>query len=105
MKWEDATYLIGEVNNVKKIGYVYKLYDESDTLIYIGKTICLLERMKNHRSEGRLWPLVSRIEYIEVPLADLDQEEIKLIHELHPKMNRQCRTPMCYAVTRERYGW
>lgn len=99
--WYDRTDLIDQTDNASQVGYIYKFFGRDNELIYIGKTVSLIARMKAHKSEGRIWPKVARIEVCEVPLADLARLEGQLIHENHPSENRMCVAD-CYRVARER---
>ena len=73
--------------------YIYKMYNNKDELLYIGKTHNLYARMNAHFSSSQLkdqvWKLeVNKIEVIELyNQYDIDIIEIYLIGKEKPKYN------------------
>ena len=73
--------------------YIYKMYNDKDELLYIGKTHNLYARMNAHFSNSQLkdqaWKLkVDKIEVIELyNQYDIDIIEIYLIGKEKPKYN------------------
>ena len=73
--------------------YIYKMYDENEELLYIGKTTNIRNRIKQHFSrdiiEKQPWKEdVFRVEYFELyTKVDMDIAELYLIATERPKYN------------------
>jgi predicted GIY-YIG superfamily endonuclease len=69
---------------------VYQLFDGDGTLMYVGVSLSLAQRMRQHRQGKRWWPQVARIE---VSHCATRQEalfmEFCLIQRLQPRYNVQ----------------
>lgn len=70
---------------------VYRCYDASGCLLYVGISLTVAQRMGQHRSNP-WWPLVSRIEVEHHPDRDTARtREQELIWDLAPLYNRAGR--------------
>lgn len=73
--------------------YIYKMYDENEELLYIGKTTNIRNRIKQHFSKDTIekqpWKEdVFRVEYFELyTKVDMDIAELYLIATERPKYN------------------
>lgn len=69
---------------------VYRLYDRTGALLYVGISLSVAERMQQHRNGKRWWPQVARIE-----ITHCSSREAALFHEfvtiqqLQPRYNVQ----------------
>jgi DNA-directed RNA polymerase subunit N (RpoN/RPB10) len=68
---------------------VYRAYDAQGQLLYVGKSIGLLTRLRDHRSTDKWWKAISRLEleHFDSP-EDAFVREAQLIHELKPPYNK-----------------
>lgn len=79
---------------MKMGGYVYKLLDDADKILYIGKTRDIKQRLREHRSRGHLpaecYDAVKWVEIYMLPTyADAGIVERYLIGVEKPKYNKQ----------------
>lgn len=68
--------------------YIYKMFNKNDEIIYIGKTLNLKERIKQHKQEKDWFCEVSIIYYaVCESKTDMDIYEIYYINKCNPKYN------------------
>ena len=79
---------------INRKGYVYKFLDEKNNVLYIGKTVNMEQRMKNHFSKKShlantdLYSKVQRIEYLTCKDEfEALQKELTYINLYKPKYN------------------
>lgn len=97
MKTEkDKTYLDHLIKNLPHKPGIYKMKDNTDQIIYIGKALDLRKRVSgyfksNNRHDAKTKKLVSRIADIDIVTVDTELEaimlETNLIKEYRPKYN------------------
>ncbi len=81
---------------------VYRLYDEKDTLLYVGVTVDLNGRTKAHRSQTPWWPEVARAETIAYAGRSLAYAaRARAIEQEHPLKNQ----PLRRSPKQERRDW
>ncbi len=86
--WTDRSDLIGKARPC-----VYRLLDDSGTVIRVGKASRdLLGRLQGYRREA-WWDDVVGLETLMVPLEALTVAEGREIHRWHPRHNSHC--PVC----------
>lgn len=66
------------------IGFVYFLCSEANEVLYVGQTINLCNRIREHRKNKEF----SRVYYIECDALSLDDTEAGLITKLDPPLNK-----------------
>ena len=67
---------------------VYRMYDSSDRLLYVGVTGNYKRRMAAHRKTQPWWPSVDRVEQIEYPdRATAEEAERQAIRHEEPAYN------------------
>lgn len=76
------------------MAYVYRFLDTAQNIIYVGKTINIDKRIKDHFTRGHLpkecYDSVKAVEYIKVNTeADSLLVEQYFINKYHPKYNKQ----------------
>lgn len=83
--------------------HVYRAYDRSGSLLYVGATDNLERRLKAHRRDSGWWMFHTRIESDDYSSRDdaLDVEK-GLIWNYHPRWNRRDRNPLVPAGIAER---
>jgi predicted GIY-YIG superfamily endonuclease len=74
-------------------GYVYRFVDESNNIIYVGKTKNLKNRMNGHFTRGHLplecYSSVAKIEYLKFENETIARmEEVKYINMYRPRYNK-----------------
>lgn len=70
--------------------YVYKYVDLNNTVVYIGRTINLKERIENQHTKDHLKNFQGSIYYFECPnKTAMISFEYALINKYHPKYNKQ----------------
>jgi hypothetical protein len=87
--------LTAEVLSVEPKSWVYRLWDEDGTCLYVGQYVGFhpAVRVADHRSGKSWWSEVATIDYVELDVGeDLDAAERAQIKELRPKYNVQHRT-------------
>jgi len=77
------------INNLPKLsiderGFIYFLFDEENSLVYIGKTININKRIEDHIPNKRF----SSYSFICVDIDKLDNIERKLIKTYKPVLNK-----------------
>lgn len=58
------------------MNYIYRIYDENNTLLYVGKTYNLKRRFKQHQQDKFWWYEVDHIEF-----AFVEQKHMHSIYE------------------------
>lgn len=93
--WTDRSDLIGKARPC-----VYRLLDESGTVIRVGKTSGdLRARLRSYRREA-WWGDVARVETLAVAQEALTVAEAHMIHPGHPRYNDHC--PVCGTLRTRR---
>jgi hypothetical protein len=74
---------------------VYGFYDHDGTLLYVGCTVNLEQRLNAHQSTLWFWPSVARVEVLGTAptFAAGIALEARLIRDLTPRWNRAGRKP------------
>ena len=82
----------------EKISCIYFLYDEIGTLLYVGKTTHLAERIISHKKEGT--KKFAYYTYYEMESEKLTMAERFLINKMNPLLNKDTLT-MKYKKLKE----
>ena len=84
----------------KETGYVYLLYDSTNTVVYVGKTLNLYSRLSYQRS---YWNLNgTKCELLKVKSEDIDFVENYLIKHLQPRLNNRLNSKALTDRVREK---
>jgi len=79
---------IADVPNLKQVPDDYEpvvyFLSLEDEVVYVGQSTSVIQRMKSHRSSGKIF---DRVYAIPCPRSELDYLESKFINMLSPKLN------------------
>lgn len=98
-------HLIEKINQIPAEPGIYKMLDSNDRIIYVGKSICLRNRVKSYFVKNHRWSkvekMVSFIDDIEYIVTDTHLEaillECNLIKEIKPMFNTQLKNDEKYV--------
>lgn len=97
--------LIEKLNTIPSLPGIYKMKDSCGRIIYVGKSICLRNRVRsyfvgNHK-QTKIEKMVALVDDIEYIVTDTNLEalllECELIKELKPMFNTQLKNDERYA--------
>lgn len=97
--------LVEKLNTIPSLPGIYKMKDSCGRIIYVGKSICLRNRVRsyfvgNHK-QTKIEKMVSLVDDIEYIMTDTNLEalllECELIKELKPMFNTQLKNDEKYA--------
>lgn len=99
------THLVEKINTIPAKSGVYKMLDSHGTIIYIGKSISLKNRVKSYFTDNPKWSKVEKmvtfIDDIEYIVTDTHLEarllECTLIKDIKPLFNSQFKNDEKYA--------
>lgn len=101
----DEEVTIENLETVRAIGGVYKIYDESNDLVYVGQSKNLARRIKEHFRNKRKGIFIHKVKFFYVHHEDVfvedsmrDMYETFLIRKLKPKYNKYQTAPMRYIT-------
>ena len=79
--------------------YIYKMFDKNNKIIYIGKTIDIDQRIRQHSLDKDWFKTVYKIYYAEcLNKTDMDIYEIYYINKLKPLHNKQLVNGVGFSV-------
>ncbi len=98
-------HLIEKINQIPAEPGIYKMLDSNDRIIYVGKSICLRNRVKSYFVKNHRWSkvekMVSFIDDIEYIVTDTHLEaillECNLIKKIKPMFNTQLKNDEKYV--------
>jgi hypothetical protein len=86
--WQDFSHVLQELKQPVTSGFVYRLTDEDDEIVYIGQTKqSVLKRLASHQIDLET---IVKVEAKEVPVEQLDFIEGVEVHTYYPYGNRTC---------------
>jgi predicted GIY-YIG superfamily endonuclease len=84
--------------------HVYRAYDKSGSLLYVGATNDLERRLNSHRNDSGWWLFQDHVESEAFPSrAEAEAEETTLIQTLHPRWNVKDRVAGAPKAEHVRY--
>ncbi len=97
-------HLIEKINRIPTKPGIYKMLDSNNRIIYVGKSICLKNRVRSYFTENPKWSkvekMVSFIDDIEYIVTDTHLEaillECSLIKKIKPMFNTQLKNDEKY---------
>lgn len=98
-------HLIEKINRIPTKPGIYKMLDSNNRIIYVGKSICLKNRVRSYFTENPKWSkvekMVSFIDDIEYIVTDTHLEaillECQLIKKIKPMFNTQLKNDEKYV--------
>ena len=79
--------------------YIYKMFDKNNTVIYVGKTIDVDQRIRQHMLDKDWFKTVDKIYYAEcLNKTDMDIYEIYYINKLIPLHNKQLVNGIGFSI-------
>ena len=84
-------------------GYVYRVFDAADRLLYVGCSVDVESRLRYHEQHSFWWIFRSRVETEEFPSrAEAAEAEVAAIGSEHPRWNKKDRTTPAPDLSYER---